>query len=155
MEGIRSYCAVRLTAKDGIVRAELTGDHYTVFAEPRAFGQKDAMIGNESPLYLVPDPVVRAAWKGRNSNAALNLSTCVEEKGNSPCGECSECMRARDEYFTHVIINAIKLHGEFAEDVREAVLSILGGVETFAPLGDDMDEEEFDSIIKEMEGEKQ
>lgn len=156
MEGGQGYFDVAFIAKDGFVQGVVMGDHFgpderTTAMEFVSDSAARAFANGTSPLFLVPDAVVEMAFKTGIGEAPLKLSTCRSGPRRKPCGHCEECERARDVYFNDILLHAVDFCGdEFAESVRNSVLSVLGGstvsVTWGVPMGEDEVHELLDAI---------
>lgn len=155
----QGYFGTWFVAKRGAVRAVLTGDHFYAGEEKDARDSERAdaaraLADKSSPMYLVPEAVVKTAYETGKGSAPLKLSSCRSGKGGKPCGKCGECERARDEFFDNMLLHAVDFgEDEFANRVKDAVASVLGSVSVSVPWAEPMDEEEVLELMNEMRGE--
>lgn len=160
MEEGQGYFDVRFIAKKGLVQAVLMGGHFRSDERPVAVeivsdDVRRSVIDLASPLFLVPDAVVKMAYETGKGDAPLKMSPCRSGPRKKPCGKCEECERARDEYFNHMLLHAVDFCGDrFAEKVKEAVLSVLGGSVVSVPWNGPMKEEEILGLFNAMRHEK-
>lgn len=160
MEGGQSYFDVAFIAKDGFVQGVVMGDHFGPDERATAMeyvsdSAARAFASGTSPLFLVPDAVVKMAYETGIGEAPLRLSPCRSGPRRKPCGHCEECERARDTYFNDILLHAVDFCGDrFAEQVKEAVLSVLGGSVVSVPWNGPMKEEEILGLFNAMRHEK-
>ena len=156
MEGGQGYFDVAFIAKDGFVQGVVMGDHFgpderTTAMEYVSDSAVRAFASGASPLFLVPDAVVKMAYETRIGEAPLRLSPCRSGPRRKPCGHCEECERARDVYFNDILLHAVDFCGdEFAERVKNSVLSVLGGSTVSVPWEAHMGEEESLELLNAM-----
>lgn len=156
MEGGQGYFDVAFIAKDGFVQGVVMGDHFGPDERATAMeyvsdSAARAFASGTSPLFLVPDAVVKMAYETGIGEAPLRLSPCRSGLRRKPCGHCEECERARDVYFNDILLHAVDFCGdEFAERVRDSVLSVLGGSTVSVPWGGPMGEDEALELLYAM-----
>ena len=156
MEGGQGYFDVAFIVKDGFVQGVVMGDHFgpderTTAMEYVSDSAARAFASGTSPLFLVPDAVVKMAYETGMGEAPLRLSPCRSGPRRKPCGNCEECERARDMYFNDILLNAVDFCGdEFAERVRDSVLSVLGGLKVSVPWEGPMGEDEVHELMDAM-----
>lgn len=156
MEEGQGYFDVAFIAKDGFVQGVVMGDHFGPDERATAMeyisdSAARAFASGTSPLFLVPDAVVKMAYKTGIGEAPLRLSPCRSGPRRKPCGHCEECERARDVYFNDILLHAVDFCGdEFAERVRNSVLSVLGGLMVSVPWEGPMGEDEVLELLNAM-----
>lgn len=156
MEEGQGYFDVRFIARKGLVQAVLMGGHFRSDERPVAVDiisddARRSVIDLASPLFLVPDAVVKMAYETGKGDAPLKMSPCRSGPRKKPCGKCEECERARDDYFNHMLLHAVDFCGDrFAEQVKEAVLSVLGGSMVSIPWNGPMGEDEALELLNAM-----
>lgn len=120
------YCGVWLVGRNGSLRAVLSGDHFCkgegeIADDIAADACERSMLTGISPMFLVPDPAVKVA-----------------------CGQ-------DDEEFAHVMLGSVDFRGDkFAERVKKAVMSVLGGSVVSVPWGESMTDDEANRLFSEM-----
>lgn len=160
MEGGQGYFDVAFIAKDGFVQGVVMGDHFGPDERATAMeyvsdSAARAFASGTSPLFLVPDAVVKMAYETGIGEAPLRLSPCRSGPRRKPCGHCEECERARDVYFNDILLHAVDFCGdEFAERVRNSVLSVLGGSTVSIPWEGPMEEGESLELMNAMRNSK-
>lgn len=156
MEGGQGYFDVAFIAKDGFVQGVVTGGHFgpderTAAMECVSDSARRSIVDKTSPLFLVPDSIVKMAYKTGIGEAPLRLSPCRSGPRRKPCGHCEECERARDVYFNDILLHAVDFCGdEFAEKVKASVLSVLGGSMMSVPWEGPMGEDEVHELVDAM-----
>lgn len=156
MEEGQGYFDVRFIAKKGLVQAVLMGGHFrsderSVAVEIISDDARRSVIDLASPPFLVPDAVVKMAYETGKGDAPLKMSPCRSGQRRKPCGHCEECERARDAYFNDILLHAVDFCGdEFAERVRNSVISVLGGSTVSVPWEGPMGEDEVLELINAM-----
>jgi hypothetical protein len=149
--------AVELLVESGPrVEARLTGEYFRPdeigLAKAVAINYWSASVANGgSPVYLVKDSVVRLAMMSRDRALRAGLSECTSGTRQEPCGDCEECRNAEKDAFTRVILGAIELpQCRIAEDLREAVSSVIGFTWADAPWDGAMTDEEVADVFDEL-----
>lgn len=146
--------AVRLSMKNGVPVAVLTGDHFgaesaSVARAVSRAESRNAMLSGESPVYLVKDAVVRLAVNARRRALIDGLSSCHSGDKGKPCGKCEICAAAEDAAFTRIVLGSMEAIKGF-EHLRTALSSVIGSTWVDAPWDVGMTEEEVEEVLEEM-----
>lgn len=154
MEGEQGLFAVRISMRNGIPVAVLTGEHYdagpvNVALSKATMDSKESILRGESPVYLVRDSVVRLAVDAKLRALRDGLSSCHDGENGIPCGECPVCIAAEDYAFTRIILGSTELP-KCGERLRKALSCMIGSVRVDAPWETAMDDEEVDKVFKEL-----
>ena len=160
LQNTKGYFSVRFLARDGTIKVGEIEHHFLpkekcLAKKVVSKAAKESMATGEPPLLLVPDSVVKVVHDAKSGSAPLKLSSCQSGPRRKPCGHCDECDRARDEFVTDVLLNAVDFCGdEFSESVKKAVLSVLGSSLVSVPWGSKLDDAEISEIFEGV-GEKE
>lgn len=158
-EGKTGYFYVKLNDENGRISARLTGEHFSPEEEDvaRAMVSIDgafSVMGTDSngpPIYLVRDSVIRVASGAYGKALTAMISKCHDGPRGKPCGKCEQCVKAREDAFTMVVLAGLKLpEGELSGRIRSAVDSAIGMVwsdDTWnGPMTEDEVEDTFEKI---------
>lgn len=146
--------AVRISMKNGIPVAILTGDHFDCGSTNVAYAiskveSKEAMLRKESPMYLVRDTVVRLAMDTRRRALIGGFSECHAGNKGKPCGNCKKCIAAKDAAFTRVILGSMEIPDNI-DNLKTSLSSVIGLTWMDAKWDNAMTNEEVEKVFDEI-----
>lgn len=146
--------AVRISIKNGVPVAILTGKHFNSESIDTAYDlllaeSKNAILRSKSPVYLVKDSVVKLALDAMRNALSYGMSSCRAGNKGKPCGTCMTCLAAKDEAFTRVVLGSIEPIEGF-QHLQIALSRAIGSTRVDATWDIRMSDKEVEEVFSSL-----